>query len=129
MLHAGAPCRPGAAGDPASQTKKKRNKPMSLKKQYLKSRPVCKVTFRLEKEAVRDAETVHIAGDFNGWQTRQTPMKKLKNGAFTLTLDLPVNREYQFRYFIDQDRWENDGRADKYVPSGVSASENSVVIV
>ncbi len=102
---------------------------MSLKKQYLKTRPVCKVTFRLAKEAAPDAETVHIAGEFNKWNTREIPMKKLKNGEFTVTIDLPVDREYQFRYFVNQKVWINDWEADKYVPSGVSRSENSVVVV
>ncbi|MBS3757197.1 MAG: isoamylase early set domain-containing protein [Desulfobacterales bacterium] len=102
---------------------------MSLRKQYLKTRPICKVTFRLPKKAAEGAETVHIAGEFNKWDTQKTPMKKLKNGEFTVTLDFSVNREYQFRYLINQQRWINDGKADKYVPSGVSSSENSVVVV
>ncbi len=102
---------------------------MSLKKQYLKSRPVCKVTFRLEAKAAKMADSVHLAGDFNEWHAGQTPMKKLKNGDFTVTLDLPWNREYQFRYLIDQKTWENDWKADKYVPSGISGTENSVVVV
>jgi len=102
---------------------------MSLKKQYLKSRPVCKVTFRLDKEAAQKADSVHLAGDFNNWGTQKTPMKQLKNGAFTVTLELPVNRQYQFRYLINQKRWENDWEADKYVPSGISNTENSVVAV
>ena len=64
---------------------------MSLKKQYLKSRPVCKVTFRLGKEAALEARQVHLVGDFNDWQTDETPMKRLKNGEFSVTVDLPVN--------------------------------------
>jgi len=102
---------------------------MSLKKQYLKSRPVCKVTFRLEAEAAKKADSVHLAGDFNKWRPGRTPMKKLKNGDFTLTLDLSCNREYQFRYLINEKTWENDWKADKYVPSGISDTENSVVVV
>ena len=102
---------------------------MSLKKQYLKSRPVCKVTFRLSKEAAPEAAQVHLVGDFNNWLTSETPMKRLKSGDFTVTLDLPVNQSYQFRYLIDQNVWENDWQADQYVPSGIAANENSVVVV
>ena len=102
---------------------------MSLKKQYLKSRPVCKVTFRLGRQAAAEAARVHLVGDFNNWQTNETPMKRLKNGEFTVTLDLPVNQSYQFRYLIDQNSWENDWDADQYVPSGIAATENSVVVV
>lgn len=102
---------------------------MSLKKQYLKSRPVCKVTFRLGRQAAPEATRVHLVGDFNSWQTDETPMKRLKSGDFTVTLDLPVNQSYQFRYLIDQNAWENDWDADQYVPSGIAANENSVVVV
>ena len=106
---------------------------MSLKKQFLKSKPVCKVTFRLPAEAAKDANTVHIVGDFNGWDIYATPMKKLKNGSFTVTLDLETdpetNKEYQFRYLIDENTWENDWSADKYVPTPFGNAENSVVVV
>ena len=102
---------------------------MSLKKQYLKSKPICKVTFRIPKEGANNANTANLVGDFNEWDPKKTPMKKLKNGSFTVTLDLPVNKEYQFRYLLNQKTWENDWEADKYVPSGISSSENSVVVI
>jgi len=74
---------------------------MSLKKQYLKSKPVCKVTFKLTKEDALGAKNVTIVGEFNNWSTKETPMTRQKNGAFSLTLDLEKNRDYQFRYLID----------------------------
>ena len=102
---------------------------MSLKKQFLKSKPVCKVTFRLPAEAAKDANTVHIVGEFNSWDIYATPMKKLKNGSFTATLDLATGKEYQFRYLIGENTWENDWSADKYVPTSFGNTENSVVSV
>ena len=102
---------------------------MSIKKQYLKSKPVCKVTFCLSKEAARSANQVYIVGEFNGWNVRAAPMKKLKNGNFTITLDLEAGREYQFRYLVDEKYWENDWCADNYVRSPFGTSDNSVVIV
>lgn len=100
---------------------------MSLKKQFLKSKPVCKVTFKLDKKAAQSAQSVRLLGDFNGWDFSTTPMKKLKNGNFTATLDLEVGKEYQFRYLLDDDNWENDWEADAYVPSPASYDDNSVV--
>jgi methyl coenzyme M reductase subunit C len=41
---------------------------MSIKKQYLKTKPVCKVTFRLKKAQACGARKVSIAGDFNQWE-------------------------------------------------------------
>ena len=102
---------------------------MSLKKQYLKTKPVCKVTFRLSPEEVSDAAHVHIVAEFNNWSTRQTPMKKLKDGAFTLTLDLETGRDYEFRYLVDDQTWINEAAADNYVPSGFSGSDNAVVSI
>ena len=102
---------------------------MSIKKQYLKSKPVCKVTFRLPREAADSAKKVQVVGDFNDWGAHGSRMKRLKSGAFTTTIELDVNREYQFRYLIDGTNWENDRDADKYVPTVYGDSENSVVVV
>ncbi|MCU7554008.1 isoamylase early set domain-containing protein [Alteromonas sp. ASW11-19] len=102
---------------------------MSLKKQYLKSKPVCKVTFRLPAQAAKDASSAILVGDFNGWDLSSTPMRRLKNGDFTQTVNLEANNEYQFRYVLDGKAWENDWEADGYKPSPVSLEENSVVRV
>lgn len=102
---------------------------MSLKKKYLKSKPVCKVSFEVPKEAANSAEKICIVGEFNDWDEKATPMKKLKNGKFTATLDLSTGKEYQFRYLVDDSEWENDWQADKYVPTTFGDCENSVVVV
>jgi 1,4-alpha-glucan branching enzyme len=102
---------------------------MRIKKKYLKSGPTCKVTFNLPKEAVPEARSITIVGDFNNWSETDTPLKKLKNGTFTVTIDLQRDREYQYRYLVDSTKWENDWNADKYVPTPYGDSENSVVVV
>ncbi len=101
----------------------------SLKKTYLKSRNACKVTFRLAWEAAYDAKQVCIVGEFNDWNPTATRMKKLKSGEFSVTLELEPGREYQYRYLIDNTRWENDWGADRYEVSPFGDCENSVVIV
>ncbi len=100
---------------------------VGIRKEYLKSRKACKVTFRLPKIAAADAKSVCIVGDFNNWNLYANPMKKLKNGSYTVTLELEPGREYQFRYLIDGSNWENDWNADKYVKGPYGDSENSVV--
>jgi 1,4-alpha-glucan branching enzyme len=102
---------------------------MSIKKQFLKTKPICKVTFRLSKDIVQNAKTVNIVGEFNNWNKNQTVMKKLKNGSFVITVDLETDREYQFRYLIDKHTWINDDEPDKLVSSGFTGSDNSVVMV
>ena len=102
---------------------------VGIKKEYLKSKKVCKVTFRLPRIAATDAKSVCIVGDFNHWNLYANPMKKLKNGNYTVTLELQPGREYQFRYLIDESKWVNDWNADKYVKSPYTDSDNSVVVV
>ena len=100
---------------------------MSIRKQYLKSKPVCKVTFRISEEVGKSAGTAYVVGEFNNWDISSTPMKKLKKGAFTATIDLEKGREYQFRYLLDNTTWQNDLDADKFVPTPFGDSENSVI--
>ena len=99
-----------------------------IKKEYLKTKDVCRVTFKLPKIAATGAKNVSIVGDFNAWNIYANPMKRLKNGDFTITLELKPGKEYQFRYLIDDTRWENDWNADKYV-KGPFGSDNSVIYV
>jgi len=103
---------------------------MSIKKQFLKSKPVCKVTFSLTNEEASNAGKVQLLGDFNNWKLEDAiVMSKLKNGSFKTTLDLSVENEYQFKYLIDGATWANDGEADKYVNNGINHEENSVVVL
>src|SRR5260221_57437 len=58
--------------------------------------------------------------------TEETPMERTKNGTFAITLDLDLNREYQYRYLVNSLDWHNDWEADKYLPNPFSG-DNSVV--
>lgn len=98
---------------------------MSLSKRYLKNK--CKVTFRFDKQAARslNATEVFLVGDFNQWSETSHPLQALKSGEFTLTLDLELGREYQYKYLVNGSHWENDWQADKYSPTPLG--DNSVV--
>ena len=102
---------------------------MSIKKQYLKSKPFCKVTFRLDKQTAGSAKKASLAAEFNNWKADKTPMKALKNGDFTVTVNLTTGREYQYRYVVDGTNWVTDSKADKYVPAGIANDQNAVVVV
>jgi hypothetical protein len=99
-----------------------------IAKRYLKSRPVCKVTFRLPVETVPAAESVVVVGDFNDWNKEATPMTRQKNGDFAVVVELPAGSEYRFRYCIDRELWVNDPHADHYEPNSFGG-EDSVVVV
>jgi 1,4-alpha-glucan branching enzyme len=100
---------------------------MSIRKQYLKSKPVCKVTFKVPKEVGIEYDDAHIVGDFNDWSTSATSMKKLKTGMFSTTVDLETNRSYEFRYLLGNGDWSNDPEADSEVPTPYGDSTNSVI--
>jgi len=99
-------------------------KQLMLKKQYLKSKPICKVTFYTPDSL--EAETVYLVGDFNDWDEKATPMEPLKDGRFKVTLNLEKGKKYQFRYLVNESEWLNDWDADAYVPNPFSG-DNSII--
>lgn len=86
-----------------------------------------KVTFSLPKEAVGTATTVALVGDFNNWDINHgIELKKQKDGSYKTTIELETGKEYQYRFLINGEVWENDWKADKYVPTPFGVM-NSVV--
>lgn len=96
---------------------------MSIKKQYLKSKPICKVTFTVPAE---NAKKVAVVGHFNGWNTDAAELKKLKNGTFKTTIDLEKDNSYEFRYIVDGS-YINDDQADSYKWNSYANAENGVL--
>ncbi len=96
---------------------------MAIKKQYLKSKPVCKVTFSVP---AKEAKNVVVVGNFNEWNTEATTLKKLKNGTFKGTVDLASENSYEFRYVVDGS-YINDDQADAYAWNDFAAAENGVI--
>lgn len=101
---------------------------MILKKQYLKSKPVCKVTFKVTAKEAQGAQTINLVGDFNDWDQNATQMQQLKDNSFKAVIELSKDNEYQYKYLLDGERWENDWKADKYTSSPYG-EDNSVVVV
>ena len=102
---------------------------MSITKTFLKTRASCKVRFHLSAEEASGAKGAFLVGDFNDWNTVSHPMKKLKDGGFSLEIELPLGLDCQFRYLTDDGRWINDSAADAYVPCSFAGAENAVVKV
>jgi len=96
---------------------------MAIKKQFLKSKPICKVTFTV---ASKEANAVAVVGSFNDWNGESTPLKKLKNGSFKGTVNLKSDNSYEFRYLVDG-TYVNEEQADAYAWNDYAGSENSVL--
>jgi 1,4-alpha-glucan branching enzyme len=94
------------------------------KKTYGKTTKTCRVTFELPSEV--SAQTASVCGDFNEWVPN--PMVRRKDGRFSVTIALPVDRSYRYRFLLDGDRWENDWDAEMYV-SNSFGTEDSLIRV
>jgi hypothetical protein len=99
-----------------------------IERKYSSQASFCKVIFRLPGELAGVAKKASLVGDFTHWEKGALPMKRLKNGDFEITLELPSKAEYRFRYLIDECRWENDPHADAYNPNPYGC-DDSVLIV
>lgn len=98
---------------------------MAIKKQFIKSKPVCKVTFTVE---AKDAETVAVVGDFNNWSPEAGALAKQKNGTFKATIEVAKDANYEFKYFVDG-TYQNEPEADSFQWNAFANAENSVLAV
>ncbi|MGI6656688.1 MAG: isoamylase early set domain-containing protein [Desulfobulbus sp.] len=95
-----------------------------LKKSYSKTGAVCRVTFKYEN--TEQAASAVLVGDFNDWSQESTPMKKLKDGSFSVTISLASGNSYAFRYLLDGALWVNDSQADSYAANEYG-EDNSIL--
>ena len=98
---------------------------MSIKKQFIKTKPVCKVTFSIE---AKEASAVSVVGDFNNWSPVEGELSKLKNGTFKGVFDLPKDASYEFKYLIDGN-YVNDSEADSFQWNEFAGTGNGVLTV
>ena len=97
-----------------------------LRKSYSKKGSSCRVTFDLPADG--KTNSVSLCGDFNDWDPGGQPLKRRKDGRFSTTLFLASGRDYRFKYLLDGHRWENDWKADGYVPN-CFGTEDSLITV
>ncbi len=73
-----------------------------------------------------DAKKVCIAGQFNDWNTKSMPLKKIKNGTWRIKLKLPRGK-CEYKYFVDGS-WAQDISCAERVPNPFGTS-NCVINV
>lgn len=93
-----------------------------MKKTFSKITNKCKITFTYPEKV----ESVAVAGDFNEWNPASLPMKKGKTG-FSVTIEVDPDREYQYRFWVNNERWENDNSADDFADSPYADAQNCLV--
>ena len=87
-----------------------------ITKTYSKTGKSCRVTFKFTPQE-EGTEKVILLGDFNEWGAKKLEMKKRKAGHFSVSVQLDAERDYQFRYFIDDRKWSNGEGADSLAPN------------
>lgn len=84
------------------------------------------VTFSLPADV--QAGTVALCGEFNAWSADDTWLERGSDGSWRVTVPLEPGRSYRYRYLLDGQRWENDWRADRYVPNPLGSTDSVVVV-
>ena len=70
-----------------------------------------------------ESRSVSLAGDFNGWDIRNLPMQKDKEGNWKISVNLDPGR-HEYRFYADG-VWQDDPKADERVANPFG-SQNSV---
>jgi 1,4-alpha-glucan branching enzyme len=93
-----------------------------LTKKFFKTKDETEVTFELNRTDLTSADLV---ADFNDWQAVEMKFNK-KTQSFKTKVRLPKNGVFHFRYLLNKNEWENDDKADQYLPNAFG-TDNSVV--
>lgn len=99
---------------------------MIAKKQFLKSKPVCKVTFKAPAALVEGAKKVQVVGNYNDWDVTTGSLKALKSGDFSGVVVLPSGENIEYKFLVDGDKWLTDPEAEAAVANEFG-EENSIV--
>lgn len=102
---------------------------MSLSKKFNKTSKKIKVTFKVLKEAAKDAEKIELLCEVLNWEPKV--LEKQKSGDFKIDVEFDsavTTSQFKYRYSLQDGSviYENDWEADAYIPNGVDG-DNSVV--
>jgi len=73
-----------------------------------------------------DAQEVFVAGSFNNWNPRATPMKRDALGDWSVEVRLPPG-EYRYRFLVDGD-WRDDPSAQLTAMNSYGGFDAVVVV-
>ena len=86
-----------------------------------------RVTFRLP--AAAGATVAWVAGEWNDWSHLADQMDATADGTLECKVLLEPGRSYRFRYYLGDDKWENDWDADSYVDNEFGGADSVVTLV
>ncbi len=77
-------------------------------------------------EALPEAESVHLVGSFDNWDTGAHPMRRLRDSRFMAMKRFEMDSRHEYRYLVDGANWINEAEAEAYAPNPFG-SDNCVV--
>jgi 1,4-alpha-glucan branching enzyme len=86
----------------------------------------CRVLFRMR--SLDGVDRASLAGEFNDWSTEATPLEPQPDGSLAVSVVLEPGRSYRYRFYLGDDRWENDWKADDYVDNDHGGADSVVVV-
>ncbi|SFD12314.1 isoamylase early set domain-containing protein [Pseudoalteromonas denitrificans] len=93
-----------------------------LTKKFFKTKQEAEVTFEFN---ISNVKKVQLVAEFNDWQPIDMKFNK-KDKVYRTKIRLPKNKDFHFRYLVNENKWENDHHADAYIKNSFG-SDNSVV--
>lgn len=74
------------------------------------------------------AQSVALAGDFNGWNQAAHPLKKDGSGLWLVDITTPEPGRYQYKFIVDDKRWIEDPSNGMKVSDGYGGLNSLLVI-
>jgi hypothetical protein len=105
---------------------------MTIKKQYLKSKPEVKITFEIEPTDAQNAESITLLSEHNGWKAVE--FKKLKSGKFKTAINVVTDKFDSFQYTFQVTCADKNQimllpmGADDYVDNGMNDGGKNAVL-
>ena len=105
---------------------------MTIKKQFLKSKPEVKVTFEIEKKDAENATSISLLSEHNQWQAVE--LKQLKSGKFKVAVNVSTEKLSSFQYIFEATNSDNQkvmllpADADAYVDNGMTDGGQNAVL-
>lgn len=74
------------------------------------------------------ANSVSVAGDFNGWDQRATPLKRNGSGLWSTEIEIRQARRFQYKFVVDGQRWIEDPSNGMKAPDNYGGLNSLLVI-
>jgi len=83
--------------------------------------PTKRITFRFHAP---EARNVSVAGDFNGWDSKASPLKSYKDGLWMGVVTTKPGT-YQYRFIVDG-VWQDDPTCEERFANEFGSSNNVI---